>query len=52
MNLNTKVYLNPEVFNTAKLEQKPTRDGYGQGLVAAGEDWQPTENAALDEPLI
>ena len=21
-------------------------------LVAAGEDWQPTENAALDEPLI
>lgn len=37
MPLNPKAYLNHEVFNPAKLEQKPTRDGYGQGLVAAGE---------------
>ncbi len=37
MSLNPKIYLNPEVFNTAKLDQKPTRDGYGQGLVVAGE---------------
>ncbi len=28
--------LNPNVFDTAKLEQKPIRDGFGTGLVAAG----------------
>jgi len=28
--------LNPNVFDTSKLEQKPTRDGFGKGLVAAG----------------
>lgn len=28
--------LNPDVFDTSKLEQKPTRDGFGKGLVAAG----------------
>lgn len=37
MSLNPKAYLNRDVFNTVKLEQKPTRDGYGQGLIAAGE---------------
>lgn len=28
--------LNPNVFDTAKLEQKPIRDGFGKGLVEAG----------------
>src|SRR3989338_5921249 len=37
MSVNPKINLNSEVFSTAKLEQKPTRDGYGQGLVLAGE---------------
>lgn len=28
--------LHHDVFDTAKLEQKPTRDGFGKGLVVAG----------------
>src|SRR3989344_2346653 len=28
--------LSPKIFD-ADIEQRPTRDGYGQGLVAAGE---------------
>lgn len=28
--------LNPDIFDTSKLEQKPIRDGFGKGLVAAG----------------
>src|SRR3989338_2484160 len=35
--LNKKVYLQEDTFAVDKLEQKPTRDGYGQGLVLAGE---------------
>src|SRR5690348_5085030 len=34
--LSNESKLNPEVFDTTKLEQKPTRDGFGKGLVAAG----------------
>ncbi len=36
MPINKKAYLAPEIFDVTKLEQKPTRDGYGQGLVLAG----------------
>ncbi len=36
MLVSTKAYLAPEIFDVTKLEQKPTRDGYGQGLVLAG----------------
>ncbi len=31
------MYFTDNVFEREKLEQKPTRDGYGQGLVIAGE---------------
>ena len=37
MPINTKVNLAPNVLNYEKVDQKPTRDGYGQGLVLAGE---------------
>lgn len=37
MSLNPKANLVPNILDYAKLEQKPTRDGYGQGLVLAGE---------------
>ena len=30
--------LNPNIFEIEKLEQKPTREGFGRGLVKAGED--------------
>lgn len=38
MALNTAAKLHPDVLNLKKLEQKPTRDGYGQGLVLAGKE--------------
>jgi len=38
MPLNLSAKLSPNVFDTAKLEQLPTRDGYGQGIVLAGEE--------------
>jgi transketolase len=34
--LNSESKLNPKIFD-ADIEQKPTRDGYGQGLLIAGE---------------
>lgn len=34
--LNSEAKLNPKIFS-ADVEQKPTRDGYGQGLLIAGE---------------
>jgi transketolase len=34
--LNPELNLNPKLFD-ADVEQKPTRDGYGDGLVAAGD---------------
>src|SRR3989344_1592802 len=34
--LNKDLKLNPEVFSP-EIKQKPTRDGYGEGLVKAGE---------------
>ncbi len=37
MPVNPKANLVPNVLDYEKLEQKPTRDGYGQGLVLAGE---------------
>jgi transketolase len=35
--INPEAKLNPKIFDE-KVEIKPTRDGYGEGLVAAGED--------------
>lgn len=35
--LNPEVKLNPKLFDS-DVEQKPTRDGYGDGLVVAGEE--------------
>ncbi len=35
--LNPEVKLNPKIFDK-DVEQKPTRDGYGEGLVKAGEE--------------
>lgn len=37
MSLNKRMFISEEVFGGEKLEQKPTRDGYGQGMVIAGE---------------
>ncbi len=37
MPLNSKMKLNENILDKAKLEQKPTRDGYGFGLIEAGE---------------
>jgi transketolase len=36
MSFNPEVKLNPKIFDK-DVEQKPTRNGYGDGLVAAGE---------------
>lgn len=36
MDINQNMRLNPHIFNAEHLEERPTRDGYGQGLVAAG----------------
>jgi len=36
MPLNPSAKLNPALLNISQLEQKPTRDGYGQGIVIAG----------------
>lgn len=38
MPINKKVKLVPDVLELEKLEQKPTRDGYGLGLVQAGDE--------------
>lgn len=35
--INSKIKLNSNWADLAKLEQRPTRDGYGEGVVAAGE---------------
>jgi transketolase len=35
--INPKIKLHPEVYNLEKLEQVPTRNGYGDGLIEAGE---------------
>ena len=35
--VNKIIQLNPKIFET-DIEQKPTRDGYGKGLVIAGEE--------------
>lgn len=35
--LNNKVYLNPKLFDE-DIEQVPSRNGYGEGLVLAGEE--------------
>lgn len=35
--LNKNLKLNPETFNPEKLESKPTRDGFGRGLIEAAE---------------
>ena len=34
--LSQNAKLNPNTFDTAKLDQKPTRDGFGVGIVEAG----------------
>lgn len=36
--INLKANLAPNWANLEKLEQKPTRDGYGEGVVLAGEE--------------
>jgi transketolase len=33
--INPNIKLNPDLFDQSKLEMKPTRDGFGSGLVAA-----------------
>lgn len=35
--LHASAKLNPDLFDARKLEQKPTRDGFGEGLVLASE---------------
>ena len=37
MPINPKVRLSEDILNLEKIEQKPTRDGYGQGLLEAGD---------------
>ena len=37
MPLNPAAQLAENIFDLKTLEQKPTRDGYGKGVVAAGE---------------
>jgi len=37
MPINPSAKLNPNLFDQTKVEQKPTRLGFGQGLVIAGE---------------
>lgn len=34
--INQNLKLNPDLFDQSKLENKPTRDGFGRGLVEAG----------------
>ncbi len=34
---NQNVFLNPKLYDP-DIEQKPSRDGYGEGLVLAGEE--------------
>lgn len=34
--INQNLKLNPDLFNQSKLENKPTRDGFGRGLVEVG----------------
>ena len=34
--INQNLKLNPDLFDQSKLESKPTRDGFGRGLVDAG----------------
>lgn len=34
--INQNLKLNPDLFDQLKLENKPTRDGFGRGLVEAG----------------
>lgn len=34
--INKELHLNPDTLDTSKLEHKPTRDGFGTGLVEAG----------------
>jgi hypothetical protein len=34
--INSILKLNPDLFDQSKLESKPTRDGFGRGLVEAG----------------
>lgn len=36
MELNSAMHLNPHALSVEHLEKVPTRDGYGQGIVAAG----------------
>lgn len=38
MPVNPSAKLSPNVFDSSKLDQKPTRDGYGQGVVLAGKE--------------
>lgn len=38
MPINPLAKLSPEVFETSKLKQIPTRDGYGIGIVEAGKE--------------
>ncbi|MDO8505773.1 MAG: transketolase C-terminal domain-containing protein [bacterium] len=38
MPISQTAKLHPDVFDTKKLEQKPTRDGYGKGVVQAGKE--------------
>lgn len=33
--INSNLKLNPDLFDQSKLESKPTRDGFGHGLVDA-----------------
>lgn len=37
MNVNTSLHLIPDLFDAGKIEKVKTRDGYGRGLVEAGE---------------
>lgn len=36
--INSEAKLNIDLFNPDKIEQRPIRDGYGEGLIIAGED--------------
>ncbi len=38
MSLNPQAKLAENILDLKSLEQKPTRDGYGLGLVQAGEE--------------
>ena len=49
MPLNPNLKLAENILEKAKLEQKPTREGYGLGLVKAGEE--DSRAVALDMDL-